>query len=245
VTKPDCLKIESLSDFIKKIDQIKRSSEKAGNNADLLFRGQRQDHELRPKLARLHLNGNILNIEKLMLDEFRRACLPLVDHQPENNWDLLALAQHHGLPTRLLDWTYSGLVALWFAVQKIPEAENDGVVWILNAHTADYRDTDKLADPLLNKVTKIFRSRVISKRISAQSGAFTVHKINDDNKIVSFETHREFKEKLTKLLIPAKEFANIRKSLKVMGINHLTVFPDIDGLCQHLERRFSKLQDEQ
>ena len=241
-----CTKIRTLSDYINEIDIIKKKSEKYENKAELLFRGQRQEqHSLLPKLARLELNGEIANIEKLMLDEFRRACVPLAEFQPENNWDLLALAQHHGLPTRLLDWTYSALVALWFAVQKEPQVSENGVVWVLNANTSDFRDTSVQEDPLSNKITKIFRSRVVSQRISAQSGAFTVHKINAGGKMVKFETHKHFKAKLSKIIIPAKSFADIRKSLMIMGINHSTVFPDIDGLCQHLERRFSKLKDEQ
>lgn len=216
--------------------------------AELLFRGQRQDHSLLPKLARLNLSGDIENVEKLMLDEFRRACLPLVEYHPENNWDLLALAQHHGLPTRLLDWTFSALVALWFAVQKEPHEEDHGVVWVLSADHSDFRDTVEFDEPLSNEITKIFRSRVVSRRISAQAGAFTVHRINKvrnkSSKIVKFEVHKEFKNKLTKIVIPAEYFAPIRRSLMMMGVNHSTVFPDIDGLCQHLERRFSKLNDE-
>lgn len=237
-------KVESLSEYIEKVGDIKSVAEINGNKADLLFRGQRQDHTLLPKLARLNLNGDIKYVEKLMLDEFRRACVPLAEYQPEDNWDLLALAQHHGLPTRLLDWTYSALIALWFAVNREPESDKYGVVWILNAESDDFRDKEDQDDPLSNRITKIFRPRVVSKRISAQSGAFTVHKINSGGRIINFETHNEFKNKLIKLTIPALKFSGIRKSLNIMGINHSTIFPDIDGLCQHLERRFSKLKDE-
>jgi len=165
--------------------------------------------------------------------------LPLAEFQPENNWDLLALAQHHGLPTRLLDWTYSALVALWFAVQKDPLGTNNGVIWVLVAEPSDYRNTNAQEDPLSNRMTKIFKPRVISKRISAQSGVFTVHKINSARKnIVQFETHKEFKDKLIKIIIPANSFVNLRKSLSLLGVNHATIFPDIDGLCQHLEQKF-------
>jgi hypothetical protein len=144
----------------------------------------------------------------------------------------------------LLDWTYSALVALWFAVEKAPKENKNGVVWILKSEVSDFRDTEKFDDPLKNKVTKIFRSRVISKRISAQAGAFTVHRINEEGKVVQLESNAMFREKLVKLTIPSQYFSTIRKSLKMMGVNHSTIFPDIDGLCQYLERRFSKLEDE-
>jgi len=236
--------IKSLSGFIDQIELIKSETENSGNHAELLFRGQRQDHKLRPKLARLKLNGEIKNVEKLMLEEFKRASLPLAEFEPINNWDWLALAQHHGLPTRLLDWTYSALVALWFAVEKAPNRDEKGVVWVLTPTVSDFRDTKKFEDPLDNKRTKIFRSRVVSKRISAQAGAFTAHRIRSDGEMIRFEKNKNFKDKLIKLVIPFDCFVVIRKSLKMMGINHSTVFPDIDGLCQHLERRFSKLEDE-
>ena len=186
MTKFTSITIDSLSRYIDVVEKIKIDSEARGNKADLLFRGQRQDYTLLPKLARLNLKGEISNVEELMLNEFRRACVPLAEYQPEDNWDLLALAQHHGLPTRLLDWTSSALVAMWFAINKEPSDDTEGIVWILKADVKDYRDKSEQEDPLSNKITKIFRPRVVSKRISAQSGAFIVHKINDTGKIVKF-----------------------------------------------------------
>ena len=241
--------ITNVKDFIDLIEKIKAANEAKGNRAELLFRGQGVDRPLLPKLSRLHLNGTIINVEKLILAEFKRGILPLTEFKPENNWDLLALAQHHGLPTRLLDWTYHALVALWFAVER-PAQKNDkdefenGVVWILAANVEDFRTDTEKTDPLSNKITKIFRSSVVSRRISAQAGVFTIHKINENDKVVKFETHADFKTKLTKAIIPASEFASIRKQLNVLGVNNSTVYPDIDGFCKHLERRFSKLEDE-
>ncbi len=241
--------ITSVTDFIDLIEKVKSDNEAKGNKAELLFRGQGVDKPLLPKLSRLHLNGTISEVEKLILADFKRGILPLTEFKPENNWDLLALAQHHGLPTRLLDWTYHALVALWFAVEK-PAQKNEtrelenGVVWVLAARVEDFRtDTEKI-DPLSNKITKIFRSSVVSRRISAQAGVFTIHKINEGEKIIRFENHANFKSKLTKAIIPPDSFAGIRKQLNILGVNNSTVYPDIDGFCKHLERRFSKLDDE-
>jgi hypothetical protein len=204
---------------------------------------------LLPKLGRLRLNGDIINVEKLMLSEFQRGVIPLSEFKPENDWDLLALAQHHGLPTRLLDWTYSSLIALWFAVSEAPKKDEDGnlengVVWILNAEVEDFRtDTEKYG-PLSNRITKIYRPKAVSRRISAQAGAFTVHKINEGERIIKFERHKRYGKKLIKILIHHSRFLDLRKSLNILGINNSTVFPDLDGFCNHLERRFSKLEDE-
>jgi hypothetical protein len=105
-------KINSVKDFVDLIEKIKEENVNRGNKSDLLFRGQQKDEPLLPKLARLNLNGEIDNVEKLILEEFKKGILPLSEFKPEDEWDLLALAQHHGLPTRLLDWTFSALTAL-------------------------------------------------------------------------------------------------------------------------------------
>ena len=241
--------IEKINDFVNVVEKTKQNSENEGNFAELLFRGQSRDKPLLPKLARLRLNGSIENVEKLILVEFERGVIPLSEFKPEDEWDLLALAQHHGLPTRLLDWTYSSLIALWFAVCESPKKDDkgkleNGIVWILNAEVEDFRtDTEKYG-PISNKITKIYRSKVVSRRISAQAGAFTVHKINEGGRIIKFENNRRYGKKLTKVIIPFSQFPSIRKSLNILGINNSTVFPDLDGFCKHLERRFSKLDDE-
>lgn len=243
-------KIKSAANFVKFVGEFKKKNEISGNNAELLFRGQNVDKPLVPRIGRMNLKiKSIAKTEKLILKEFERGILPLSEFRPENNWDLLALAQHHGLPTRLLDWTYNALAALWFAVQSEPKKDDkgyfiNGVVWILAAEVGDFRmDTDRV-DPLSNKITKIFRSSVVSRRISAQSGVFTIHKVNSNGKMFKFESFANFKDKLTKIIIPHEDFADIRSELQILGINNFTIFPDLDGFCQHLTWRFVKKNDE-
>ena len=237
-------RIESVEAFVAFVDQQKDASEKTGNHVDFLFRGQRRDLPLLPKIARLDLRGEITNIEKLIIAEFRRTSLPLSEFRPENDWDLLALAQHHGLPTRLLDWTYSALAALWFTVHKPSHNQENGVVWILEPDVEDFRIDTEVHDPLSNKVTKIFRPKIMSRRISAQAGAFTVHRINEGGHIIRLETHKTFKNKLVKVVVPSQCFGRIRRGLNMLGVNSSTLFPDIDGLCAHLEWRYSYMDDE-
>ncbi len=244
--------IESVSNYIAFVERLKEQNETKGNNAELLFRGQGFDKPLIPKIGRLNLRihtNSIIKSEKLILDEFKRGILPLTEFKPENNWDLLALAQHHGLPTRLLDWSYSALIALWFAVDSPPHLDKngtaqEGVVWILAANVNDFRTDTNTADPLDNNITKIFRSNGVSRRISAQSGVFTVHKIMDDNRLIRFENNKNYKNKLTKLKIKGENFAKLRKQLSMLGIHYASIYPDIDGFCRNLEWRFAKKDDE-
>jgi hypothetical protein len=244
--------ITEVSEYVHFVQSLKQQQEENGNNAELIFRGQTIDKPLVPKIGRLNLrikSNSKLQTEKLILEEFKRGILPLSEFKPENNWDLLALAQHHGLPTRLLDWSYSALIALWFAVDRPAQVNNneqvlDGVVWILAALVDDFRTNTTTADPLDNEVTKVFRSNIVSRRISAQSAVFTVHKILERDTMIRFETHKTFKHKLTKLNIRGTDFPKIRKQLNMLGINYASVFPDIDGFCRNLEWRFAKNADE-
>ena len=240
--------IESVQDFVDFIDLEKRSQESKNIKVDFLFRGQQRDLPLLPKLGRDKLKGKIEDIENLMLEEFGRTSYAFTEYQPKTKWDLIALAQHHGLPTRLLDWTYSALTALWFAVKDPPfeddgEIEN-GVVWLLIPEQKDFDLDTSLAEPLGNSLTKIFRPNFVSKRISSQAGVFTIHKIVKEGKFIQLENHIRFKSKLIKIIVPAQLFHCIRKQLNILGINYSTAFPDLDGLCKHLTWRFSFYKDE-
>ncbi len=237
--------ITSISEYIELIESIAKENEHSGNKADIIFRGQPLDRTLLPKLARLTPRGEIDKIEKLMLEDFKRSSYPLTEYKTENAWDLLALAQHHGLPTRLLDWSYSALIALWFAVCEPLRNQETGVVWILNGEIKDFIHESLLEskDPLSNEIIGIFRSKVVTRRISAQAGLFTIHKI-ENGEIKSLETDDAYGKKLIKVSIETNSVPAIRKQLQTLGINYSTVFPDIDGLCKHLAWRYSRYSDE-
>jgi hypothetical protein len=243
--------IATVSQFAARVAAIKKEQESQGNKSDLLFRGQPCDKPLLPKLGRAKVRGRLPNIERLFLSKFARASLPFREFEPKDNWDLIALAQHHGLPTRLLDWTSSASAALWFAVRNPAQNTEDGkglengVVWVLCAVTEDFRLDTERNDPFDNRLrTLIFRPKAISRRIVAQSGVFTVHKIVDGVKFVPLERNARYKDKLVKLVIPPTRFASIRKELNMFNTNAALLFPDLDGLCSHLTWRYTRFSDE-
>jgi FRG domain len=118
--------------------------------------------------------GKRKEVERLMFDEFKRTSVALTDLQPDTDWDFLAVAQHHNLPTRLLDWTYSALAALWFAVEKEPveidHKKQNAVVWMLKTRVIDFIDENNRRSPFGRGATSIYRPRVITRRSLLRAG---------------------------------------------------------------------------
>ncbi|HUQ98573.1 MAG TPA: FRG domain-containing protein [Gemmatimonadaceae bacterium] len=246
--------IRSLSGMIAWVEENCKSE-------PILFRGQPTDEPLLPKIARdgFHARSERLADEQRMFEEFRRLALPYLEMRPETLWDWLAVAQHHGMPTRLLDWTLNPLAALWFAVADPPKNEAQrtrkkrlkiaeclpGVLWVLDAKEKDFVEPTDTSDPLNASRTKIFRPRHLTTRIVAQSGWFTAHKYLDNKrKFVPLNQHRTFKPQLRKLSIPPDRFSHIRSDLDRCGINGFSLFGSVDGLCHHLAWLHSFLPDE-
>ncbi|HET9184262.1 MAG TPA: FRG domain-containing protein [Candidatus Angelobacter sp.] len=236
-------KVRSLSEYLDLIERAKRLEETNGNKADFIYRGQRSEETLRPKLARIVRRGNRRDREKLMFAEFQRTCASLTALQPTNEWDFLALAQHHGLPTRLLDWTYSALAGLWFAIERPLEIEGkaqDVFVWLLKTHFDDFIDERSRQSPFEGGATRIYRPRLITPRIAAQAGIFTLHRIQPNGAVVSIERNKRFKHRLIRFRISGRNIPQIREHLHGCGVNEFTLFPDLVGLCRHLGWRYTK-----
>ena len=153
-----------------------------------------------------------------------------------------------GVCATRLDWTYSALAALWFAVDKEPAnvkgKEQDAVVWMLKTMVDDFINEKDRTSPFDRKPTGIYRPRVITQRIAAQGGIFTAHRMMKKEGFVNLEKNIRFRDRLTKFTVEASAFPHIRKHLDGCGVNRSTLFPDLVGLCSHLEWRYTKLPDE-
>jgi len=139
-----------------------------------LFRGQSTNQPLLPKIMRLakenHISPNEINqIEQRMLERFKRESAPMLTKKLSTTWELMSVAQHHGMPTRLLDWTSNPLAGLWFAVATDPPKKKDcGVVWVLERPNENtFGPNDNIFDL---KKTCFFQPPQLDPRIKAQSG---------------------------------------------------------------------------
>ena len=224
--------IQSVSDFLALIQPHK------SGKGQHLFRGHRaRDWKLIPPIGR---RPSSMDIESMMLEEFKRRARPYVEAVSLSDTDWLAIAQHHGMPTRLLDWSGSALVALWFAV-KDPSDGQPGAVWLLHpkleddSDLADEHERDK---PLGLRETRLIRPHHVTRRITAQDGWFSLHNRNPSKTwptgFVPLEASPRFAKRLHVVTIAPDRFGAIRHELGVAGIAPAVLFPDLDGIAQHV-----------
>ncbi|MFC1538478.1 FRG domain-containing protein [Candidatus Latescibacterota bacterium] len=234
--------IEKLSDYLE-------SLEKYANNDFMLFRGQREEFDLIPKIARIpSRDSDILVNEENMFATFRREAAIYIDPYTENPWEWLAIAQHHGLPTRLLDWTKNPLAALWFAVREPAINNENAVVWVFETDVENYiGEADRsIMSPFIPGRTLIFEPSLINPRIRAQEGIFTIHNFMKTKKLfLPLNKNKRYNNKLTKFYIKPIYFPHIRKELDRCGINSSSLFPDIEGVAKRVKWKFTKLEDEE
>lgn len=201
------------------------------------FRGQADDSwKLLPKAGRTtyYLPG----VQPLgRFNYWTEQAVAYLPDLPTNDWERLAVAQHYGLATCLLDWTFNPLVALYFACSELPAV--DGAVYCYEPLAFVNDKTLPLTETQCNGVG--FVPRAISARILNQKAVFTVHLPPDDPLRVEESAVLKGEPNLSKLLIPSAHKSEILKMLDDYGINRVTLFPDLEGLSAHVNWETMKI----
>ncbi len=213
------IEINSVADFHKQVEKTYKFH--------ALFRGEsKATWKLLSKFGR-HAATNIKNTihtERSSLLEFKRLSLPHISYEPKDEWEWLSLAQHHGLATRLLDWTINPLVAAYFSSQ-MPYHE-DSVIYVFDEYSLEQNNVN--TDPFLLENNVVYRPRHTNHRMTAQSGIFTAH--SDPQKPFENKTLQRWVIK-SEMVIPLKTMTD------VYGVNQSTIFPGIDSICHDIHER--------
>lgn len=238
------------------------------------FRGQsKRKHELEPGLYRhptikgnKNTHAKAAELESKLMERFKNHSVPYVGHKfvHEDEWAQLFFMQHYRVPTRLLDWSYSPLIALHFALSGAEkESKNPDsacAVWTLhpeiwneaalNHQSAPAKiygtDSDEIKP---YKAGAAFKSQTAdaiaiegihnSPRIVAQQGAFTIFGPTTSPMEVQFNASFYPPTALGLITIKAPDVINMNKELIDAGILETTIYPDLEGLASRLKRELS------
>ena len=222
----------------------------------------RAHHALQTGLARLGDDPRAL--EPHLLRNFIKYAEERPDARHDSVWHWLALAQHHGLPSRLLDWTYSPLVALHFVTESAHAFEDDGVVWCVDYHAARARLPAKLRQVLERESSDVFTPELLAaavesletlRAIAPEPALVFLEPPSLDQRIVtqyalfSFLTHAEadmqawataHPDLCHRVIIPAGIKWEVRDKLDQSNISERVLYPGLDGLCRWLRRYYAR-----
>lgn len=223
------------------------------NNRVLWFRGHRSaEWDVVPTISRGYDNSD----ERNFTNRFRSRAGTRYEKFPEydNVAAWLSLMQHYGLPTRLLDWTRSPLIALYFALEKYiydEVNEQDACIWVLEPHTMNESEGFENITPSIDahmcrdmlrrafyhkgeendKVMAVMAAET-DVRMFVQQGCFTIHSYK--GALNKRDGHQQY---LSAFRIPSDRVRQMAFELDVCGFRKGDIFPDLQHLADELKGR--------
>ena len=230
--------------------------------SNFAFRGvPNASEDLVTGLARL--GGRYEQTEPFILRAFRKYARP-EEAAGTSLWNWLALAQHHGLPTRLLDWTYSPYVALHFVTEDMNAFGTDGVVWCVDYARANSLLPQVLKDIAARECAGVFTAEMLDE---AADSLAKFDELGRENPFVVFleppsldarivnqfalfsmmssptarldEWLANHPDLYRRLIIPASLKWEVRDKLDQANVTERVLFPGLDGLSRWLKRYYT------
>jgi hypothetical protein len=244
--KFETIEIKSIGHLI---DSLKSQMD---SEAPIWYRGQGNENwKLEPKLMRIEP----LPSESHYLNKFKQNATFILENKPSSEFEWMFLMQHYGVATRLLDWSESPLVSLYFAISDELQMKENGALWVLsptelnkrNRYRPDFDfEIPSFEDDDLNnylpsvisaeRKTSLFPMAAIaarnSSRMQAQQGVFTIsHREN----IFVDEAGEDPKNHIWKYIIPAGIKNDLLKELEIIGITKFQLFPELGSIAQNIK----------
>jgi hypothetical protein len=230
------------------------------HRSDFVYRGEASvDAKLATSLQRL--GGEYADVERHLLRNFRKYAR-YEDVPADTLWHWLALAKHHALATRMLDWTFSPYVALHFVTAFSRDYDQDGLIWMV-----DFVKTNQLLPPDVREAIEREGMKAISAELLHQlAPSLTEFDQLGDDFVLFFEPpalddrivnqyalfslmpspHARLDEWLEsrsdlarRVIVPAELKWEVRDKLDQANITERVLFPGLDGLATWLKRYFS------
>ena len=230
----------TIKSFIDYLSYVEKNSTK-----NHIFRGMNSlDYLLIPKIgrepyvARCNVDSiidDLQDMEEQIMNDFIKMSVPHMDLRNISTWDQWTIGQHHGLPTRFLDWTENPLIAAYFATEN--SNGNDVAIYVVdktqfNSYTSDDLDIFSLSD---EDDIVLYSPSYIHPRIISQKGVFTVHK-NPTVPLDQTKINNDFCV-VDRLVIPNFIITDFINDLDWFGINRFFIYPDLEGLAYHLDHQ--------
>lgn len=201
-----------------------------------IYRGQTRDLPLLPTIGR---KGYSFEHERDVFERFKHSAIPKYP-QFSSDWDLLAIAQHCGCPTRLLDFTFNPFVALYFACKDALKVDGvDGTVYAVRIGNKPYqnmqhtRDTTPIGPTIVYETARRLRPPAVHPRIDAQQSVFLI--VPEPDKPLEAQISRSWLVERVNVPHAAKEA--LRKQLGAVGFVHSRLGADLDALGDELAGR--------
>lgn len=216
-----------------------------------------------PLTTSLHrLGGDFARMEQHLLRNFRKYA-PREYRASDSVWNWLALGQHHGLPTRLLDWTFSPQVAMHFATARLEQFARDGVIWMVDFGAVHARLPAPLLAEMEAESANVFTVEMLQRRsqtleqfdaLDGEPFALFFEPPSLDERIVNQyaafavmsrpeatmgEWLAAHPELYRRIVIPAELKWEIRDKLDQANVTERVLFPGLDGLSAWLRRYYS------
>ncbi|WP_179863502.1 FRG domain-containing protein [Bacillus toyonensis] len=239
--------------ILNKVSEFTNNTEKDR----VWFRGHNNiNYELNSGLFRLELGNEISEYKDSETSAYNRFHISSQTLITKNSWDLLYIMQHHGVRTRLLDWTESFAISLYFALKNWEHTKQDACIWMLDPIKLNKKSLDRstivFPKEEFRYPNEFFKKNIThsfalapnqnNPRIIAQKGFFTVQGNGLQPLENEFNGDLQEQSVLEKITLNQNILPDAEKFLKICGIDEFILFPDLEGLAQVINKKMELTQ---